>query len=93
MRLKAIAAAFVAAASVAGVAVAGVPFVHGYKVETLRTYDADGRAVGHIDVAALPKTARPVAWGGTLVGIRAKDGRVVFVSRDDLVIGDHLMRD
>lgn len=93
MRLKAIAAAVVLAAAVAGTGVAiadEIPFIHGYKVERLRTYDVDGRAVGYIDVEALPRTARPVAWGETLIGIRAKDGRVVFVRREDVVIGETL---
>ena len=69
-----------------------IPFVHGYKVQTLVTYDIDGRRVGHIDVKALPKDTRPVAWGEHLVGIRALDGRVVFVAREDLILGDRLKR-
>lgn len=85
-----------AAVSTAAPAFAGedgeIPYVHGYRVETLATYDIDGRRVGHIDVAALPRDERPVAWGETLIGIRALDGRVVFVAREDVILGDRWKR-
>ncbi len=97
MRFAVLAAGLVLAVAAAGPAFAGdpdreIPFVHGYRVDTLVTYDIDGRRVGHIDVKALPKDARPVAWGENLIGIRALDGRVVFVARADLIIGDRLKR-
>jgi len=97
MRLAAFAAGLVLAVAAAAPAVAGdpdreIPFVHGYRVETLTTYDIDGRRVGQIDVKALPRDARPVAWGEHLVGIRALDGRVVFVARADLIIEGHMKR-
>jgi len=99
MPIAKLAAAVVLAAAVAasGAAVAGdpdreIPFVHGYKVERLVTYDIDGRRVGHIDVKALPTDARPVAWGEDLIGIRALDGRVVFVSRNDVILEPYMKR-
>jgi len=98
MRFAKFAAGLILATTLAaGSAAAGdpdreIPFVHGYRVDTLVTYDIDGRRVGRIDRAALPQDARPVAWGDNLIGIRALDGRVVFVRRDDVIIEPYMKR-